>query len=65
MIAIIKLLITFGPDVISLITDLVQHLKTIGATKDRKKAERALFVRLWKTTNGITGAPPVPPRPNE
>lgn len=65
MIAILKLLVTFGPSVIELIADLVKHVKTSGASKDRKMAERAIFVRMWKMTNGITGAPPVPPRPNE
>jgi hypothetical protein len=65
MIAILKLLVTFGPGVIDLISDIVKHIKAMGAGKDRKAAERAIFVKMWKLQNGITGAPPVPPRPHE
>lgn len=65
MLAIIKMLVTFGPDVIQLIGDTIRLIQAAGAGKDRKKAERIMYVSAWKRAHNITGRPPVPPRPEE
>ncbi len=50
---IIKLLLTFGPDVVSLIGDVVKAISSEGAGKDRAKAERILYKQAWEARNGI------------
>lgn len=46
--AVIKLLLSLGPDVVKLIGELIKDIKGVpGADKDRKAAERVLFLRLW------------------
>lgn len=53
-----KLALTLGPDVVKLIIELVKDIKKEpGAERDRKKAERVLFVKAWALKHGI----PVPP----
>jgi hypothetical protein len=65
MLAIIRLLVTFGPEVIELISETLTLIKKSGAGKDRKKAERVMYVAAWKRAHNITGRPPVPPRSEE
>jgi hypothetical protein len=65
MLAIIKLLLTFGPDVVQLIGETIKLIQSSGAGKDRKKAERVMYVAAWKRAHNLTGRPPVPPRPEE
>lgn len=65
MLALIRLLVTFGSDVIQLLTEVAGLIKKAGAGKDRKKAERIMYVAAWKRAMNITGRPPVPPRPQE
>lgn len=50
---IIKALVTFGPDVVSLIGDIVKSISSEGAGKDRAKAERILYTRAWRIRNGL------------
>lgn len=65
MLAIVKALVTFGPDVIKLLGELIKLLQQNNATKDVRKAERIMYVVAWKRAHNITGRPPVPPRPEE
>ena len=57
MIAILRILVTFGPAVVQLIADTVRSIQKAGAGKDRKKAERIIFVDAWKRHN-IAAPPP-------
>lgn len=53
-----KLAWTLGPDVVRLVIELIRDIKKEpGADRDRKKAERVLFVKAWALKHGI----PVPP----
>lgn len=65
MLAVIKLLLKFGPDVIKLVLETLEIIDKAGAGKDRKKAERVMYVAAWKRAHNVTGRPPVPPRPEE
>lgn len=53
ILAIVKALVTFGPDVVSLIGDIVELVKKTGSTKDRKKAERAIYFNAWAKHHGL------------
>jgi hypothetical protein len=58
VITLAKLAWTLGPDVVKLIIELIRDIKNEpGADRDRKKAERVLFVKAWALKHGI----PVPP----
>lgn len=50
---LIKLLMTLGPDVLGLIQDVVEAIKKQGASKDRKAAERVLYIKAWRIKNGV------------
>jgi hypothetical protein len=54
---IARLLLTFGPDVIELIADLVKTIKKNGCCKDRKAAERIMYRKAWAIRNGLTDLP--------
>jgi hypothetical protein len=55
---LLKLVLTFGPDVVKLLIEVARDIKNEpGADRDRKKAERVLFVKAWALKHGI----PVPP----
>jgi hypothetical protein len=53
MITIVKLLITFGPDVIELIGDIVKAIAKAGHGRDRKAAERLIYLRGWAKQHGL------------
>lgn len=65
MLAVVKLLLKFDPDVVKLVLETLQLIDQAGAGKDRKKAERIMYVAAWKRAHNLTGRPPVPPRLNE
>jgi hypothetical protein len=51
--AVIKAILTFGPDVVSLLGELIEAIKKAGAGKDRKAAERVLYMQAWAIRNGV------------
>jgi len=53
MLAILKAVVTFGPTVIDLIGDLFKAIQDAKATKDRKKAERVIFMKMWCIQHNI------------
>lgn len=65
MLAVIKLLLKFGPDVVKLVLETLELIDKAGAGKDRAKAERIMYVAAWKRAHKITGKPPVSPRSTE
>lgn len=50
---IIKMLYTFGPDVVKLIGEVVSAINKANAGKDRRAAERALYIHAWSTNHGV------------
>ncbi len=56
--AVIKALLTFGPDVVRLIGDVIGAIQKAGASKDRKLAERILYMKAWRIRNGIPDSVP-------
>lgn len=51
--AILKMLLTLGPEVLTLVGEVIKAIQGDGASKDRKKAERALFVKAWALRHGV------------